>query len=118
MSLGVRAYTMEKDVSISKYDDIQRARTLPFFRYAAGRRERLDDVCEIIGICSNRRRGKIPAEVLKLIVKMHAEGKTAGEITAELWYRYGIARTPNSIYSLLKRVERMKGSSTGDELLP
>ena len=104
---------------VSRQDDIQKANQLPFFRFARGRQKKLDDVCEIIKACSSRRQRTIPREVVERIIRMHAEGKTGGEIAEELWYRYEIARTPSSVYSLLKRVEkkRERDDSTNSEPL-
>ena len=107
-SLDIHSNIKKTKVRMGRHDDIQKANQLPFFRFAKGRQEKLNDVCEIIKACSSRRQKTIPREVVERIMRMHAEGITGGEIAEELWYRYRIACTPSSIYSLLRRIREKR----------
>lgn len=105
-SLDIVAHIDESHVKVSRHDEIQKADQLPFFRYAKGRQDRLDEISRMCEVYAIRTRGKIPVEEIKIIVKMHTEGKSDGETAVELWRRHRIARPPKSVSYVLKRIER------------
>jgi hypothetical protein len=69
------------------------------------RQKKLDTLSSII---ESLRRRKALGRELELILTLNNEGHSPGEITEILWYRYGLPRTPFSIYRILGRNEDSK----------
>ena len=94
-----------RNVIVGRHSEIKKAQKLPLFRYAYGRQKKLDTLSSII---ESLRRRKALGRELELILTLNNEGHSPGEITEILWYRYGLPRTPFSIYRILGRNEDSK----------
>ena len=81
------------------------------FRFASGRQERLDDLCNIIKL-RPKRRHRISEDEKRIVMELYRTGLTPGEITEKLWYEHGLARTTAMIYTLIRRENK---KNTGDE---
>jgi hypothetical protein len=101
----IQSKTEKTKVVIKRYEDILRANDLPLFRHATSRKKNHDELCKIIGLL-DRSRGKVPERDRKIIMKLHKQGYTPGEITESLWLNYGIARSRASIEGIVRRHKR------------
>ena len=82
-----------------------KAEKLPLFRFAISRQKKLEDLSEIIRNL-NRGHGKVPDEHLRIIEDLHKQGYTPGQITEELWYKYGIPRSTSSVEKIVQRIKK------------
>jgi hypothetical protein len=89
-------------VVINRQEDILRANNLPLFRHAASRKRNHEELCKIISLLG-KNHGRVPEEDRKIILKLHKSGLTPGEITENLWFDYGIARSTSSIEGIVRR---------------
>ncbi|OLS30950.1 MAG: hypothetical protein ThorAB25_06690 [Candidatus Thorarchaeota archaeon AB_25] len=95
--------TVEKTkVRIGRYDDIVKASKLPLFKHTKGRQERLEELSKLIGLL-DRSYGRVPKEEIEIIMEMHDQGMSCGEITESLWVNHGIARSRRSVEGIIKR---------------
>jgi len=95
--------TIEKSkVRIGRYDDILKVSKLPLFKHANERQVQLDELSKIIGLL-DRSYGKVPKEEIEIIMEMHDQGMSCGEITESLWINHGIARSRRSVEGIIKR---------------
>ncbi|MHA1662446.1 MAG: hypothetical protein ACTSVR_04230 [Candidatus Thorarchaeota archaeon] len=111
VSIGIESRFSDYHVKVGKYDEILKARELPLFRFASGRQERLDDLCNIIKL-RPKRRHRISEDEKRIVMELYRTGLTPGEITEKLWYEHGLARTTAMIYTLIRRENK---KNTGDE---
>ena len=93
---------MEKTkVVIKKHECIHKANSLPLFRHAASRNRNHDELCKIIDQLDGSG-GRVPERERIIILELHKQGFTPGEITEKLWYDYGYARSVRSIYGIVQ----------------
>ncbi|MHA1965193.1 MAG: LAGLIDADG family homing endonuclease [Candidatus Thorarchaeota archaeon] len=92
-------------VVVKKYEDILRANSLPLFRHATSRKKNHNELCKIINLLDRSRR-RVPERNRKIILELHKRGFTPGEITEELWFEHGIARSTSSIEGIFRRHKR------------
>ena len=106
-SIGIESTTGDKRTRIKKQDEILKARELPLFKFATGRQQILDDMCNIIKL-KPKRRHRIPEEEKKLVMELYRAGLKPGKIVEILWHEYGLARTTDMIYTLIRREHKKK----------
>lgn len=101
-SVGIASRFTDHHVKIGRYNDILKAKELPFFRFASGRQQILNDISEIIKL---RPKGRlpIPEDERRLIMELYRTGLSKGDIVEKLWYEHGLARTTAMIDTLIRR---------------
>ncbi|MHA1881912.1 MAG: hypothetical protein ACTSUO_02575 [Candidatus Thorarchaeota archaeon] len=102
-TFGISSRFSSENVIVGRHNEILKAKKIPLFRNASGRQKRLDELSKIITSLKPR---KAEGKELALILDLFRKGHTPGEITEILWFEYGIARSPYSIYKILERQER------------
>ncbi len=107
VSVGIESRFSDHHVKVGKYDEILKARELPLFRFASGRQEGLDDLCNIIKL-RPKRRHRIPEDEKKLVMELSRAGLKPGGIAEKLWHEHGLARTTNMIDALIRRENKKK----------
>ena len=75
---------------------------LPLFKHAEGRQGQLEELSKLIGLL-DKSYGRVPKEEIEIIMEMHDQGMTCGEITENLWVNHGIARSRRSVEGIIKR---------------
>jgi transcriptional regulator with XRE-family HTH domain len=97
---------MEKTkVVIKKHENIHKANSMPLFRHALSRKKNHDELCKIIDNLDGSH-GRVREKERKIILELHRQGFTPGEIAEKLWYDYGYARSMRSIYGIVQRQKR------------
>ncbi len=101
-SLGIES-TISKganSVFIEKGSEIEKAAKLPFFRFATSRMKKL---IELVKMLNSPRSYHASSEEIELIVKLHREGYSSGEIVEILWKEMGVFRRPQTVRDIIKR---------------
>ena len=101
-SVGIVSTPGYDRVLIRKYEEILKARELPFFRFASGRQQILNDLSKIIKQ-KPKNRYRIPEDEKRMVMELYRDGFTPGEIAEKLWHEHGLARTTAMIYTLIRR---------------
>jgi len=109
--VGIESTAGDNRARIKKYDEILKARELPLFRFASGRKQILDDMYKIIKLKPKGRR-HVPDDERQLVMELYRDGLKPGEIVERLWREHGLVRTTAMIGTLISR-ERKKNA--GDE---
>jgi hypothetical protein len=104
-SLDIHSNLKPTKVVINRQEDILRAKNFPLFRHATSRKRFHNELCKIIGLL-DRSYGRAPEKDRKIIVDLHKQGLTPGEITEKLWFEYSIARSTSSIEGIVRRYKR------------
>jgi len=104
-TLDIHSNSKKTKVVINRQEDIIKASSLPLFRHATSRKRNHDELCKIIGLL-DRSHGKVPERDRKIIMKLHNQGFSFGEITEKLWFDYGIARSTSSVERIVSRHNR------------
>ena len=102
-SLGVASNIVTNGVAISRTESVIRASRLPLFRMAVDRQGRLEAISQMI---NSMKWTPVSKDELKIILQLHRQGHTFGEITVLLWAEYGIARRPTTIRNIIRRHAR------------
>ena len=110
-SVEIESRFTDHHVKIGRYNEIMKARELPFFRFATGRQRILEEICKIIKL-RPKERLPIPENEKKLVMELHGAGLKPGEIVEKLWYEQKLARTTAMIDTLIRREKR---SNNNDE---
>lgn len=94
---------MEKTkVVIKKHEHIRKANSLPLFKHALSRKKSHDELCKIMDLLDGGG-GRVPEIERKIILELHKQGFTPGEIAEKLWHDYGYARSMRSVYGIVQR---------------
>ncbi|MFW9889982.1 MAG: LAGLIDADG family homing endonuclease, partial [Candidatus Thorarchaeota archaeon] len=101
-TFGLHTSIEKTKVRVDRYDDILKAKGLPFFKHAISRKEGLDELSKIITRL-DRSHGKVDSKDLKLVLELYHRGYSCGEIVEKLWLDYGIARSRKSIEGIVRR---------------
>ena len=99
-SMGIKSGRYSNGVSILTNDAIRRAEAIRMFLIAEGKMGRLTELVAMLDSMVHR---KIQGEEKDVIIRLHKDGLTDGQITSMLWADYGIARRPTTIRGFLKR---------------
>jgi len=98
-SLGIESTSYSNGIVFNKKDSLRNASQLPFFRAADGRQFRLE---EIIRMIDSMDWASVSADERVLIMNLHSEGCTAGEISSILWEKLGRARRTPTIKKAIR----------------
>ncbi|MFW9890173.1 MAG: LAGLIDADG family homing endonuclease, partial [Candidatus Thorarchaeota archaeon] len=99
---GLHTSIEKTKVRVDRYDDILKAQRLPFFKHATVRQKGLDELSKLIEALDVSH-GPVPDEEIILIMSLHRQGYSRGEITEKLWHEYGLARSRKSIEGIIRR---------------
>ncbi|TFF86652.1 hypothetical protein EU519_01090 [Candidatus Thorarchaeota archaeon] len=104
-SVGIESTIDDDRARIKKQNEILKARDLPLFRFASGRQQILEDMCEIIKL-KPKGRQHVSEDERKLIMDMHNSGLKIGEIVEKLWREHGLPRTTAMVDTLVRREKK------------
>jgi hypothetical protein len=104
-SLDIHSNLKSTKVVINRQEDILKMKKFPLFRHATSRKRFHNELCKIIGLL-DRSYGKAPEKERKIIVDLHKQGFTPGEITEKLWFEHSIARSTSSVEGIVRRHKR------------
>ncbi|MFW9817954.1 MAG: LAGLIDADG family homing endonuclease, partial [Candidatus Thorarchaeota archaeon] len=95
--------TIEKTkVRINRYNDIVKASELTLFKHATERQKQLEELAKLIDSLDSNY-GRVPKDEIEIIMEMHNQGMSCGEITESLWINHGLARSRRSVEGIVKR---------------
>ncbi len=92
-------------VGILRTESITRASQLPVLKHAVDRLGRLQEIVEMI---ASMKWKPVSEDEREIILHLHRQGHTLGEITSLLWAELGIARRPSTVKGVIGR-----GAGTG-----
>ena len=99
-TLGIESRASSERVESSRNDSIQQAASLPFFRHAFGRQEKLEELSDMSR--AGKDAGFTSQEERELIRSLHKEGLSSSEIRQQIWRKMGIARSTVAIWRITR----------------